>query len=248
MNVLVCISRIPDTEARLGIGDDGISIDPNGSKYIISPYDELAIEEGLRIREKIGGTVTALCIGPDVSKDVLRSALAMSADSAVLIKTEKVSDYKFVAENIINHYKANQYDLLLFGKSSGDYESQTIPAYIAAKLNIPFVSSITSLNIEANSAEVVREADGAKETYQLSLPAVLSAQKGLNNPRFPKLPDIMKAKSKPIVELEALAVEYALETIRLETVSKKRNIKVVGDSDSEIAEIVSLLRDEAKVI
>lgn len=248
MNILVCVSRVPDTASRIIVGKDGKTIDPQGIKYVISPYDELALEEGLRLKEKNGGTVTALTIGPDTAKEVLRTALAMGVDKAVLIKADEIADSYFVANNIAQYAKEINPDIILLGKQSVDYDSLQVPSYVGEILDMPSISVVSKLTIEGTKVIAERDIEGGKETVETAIPCVISAQKGLNDPRYPKLPDIMKAKSKPIEEKAAQASDAFTTVVSMEIPSKKRVGKLVGSSDEEIADIVRLLHEDAKVI
>jgi electron transfer flavoprotein beta subunit len=249
MNILVCISRVPDTASRIIVASGGKTIDNTGIKFVVNPYDEFAIEEGLRLREKNGGTVTCVVLGPEISKDVLRTALAMGVDKAVIIKTADDNfDSFYVANNLANYAKTINPDLILLGKQSVDFDSLQMPSTLGELLNIPSISVVTKLTIDSNSVVAEREVEGGKEIVNSSLPCIISAQKGLNDPRYPKLPDIMKAKSKPIEEVTPIDSAARVEILGLEMPSKKRIGKVVGDSESDISEIVKLLHEEAKVI
>lgn len=248
MNILVCVSRVPDTASRILVGKDGKTIDPQGIKYVISPYDELALEEGLRLKEKNGGTVTALTIGPDASKEIMRTALAMGVDKAVLIKADEIADSFFVANNIAAYAKEVNPDIILLGKQSVDFDSLQVPSYLGELLDLPSVSVVSNLTIDGNKVVAERDIEGGKETVETTMPCVISAQKGLNDPRYPKLPDIMKAKSKPIEEKPAVQNDAFTSVISMEIPGKKRVGKIVGSSPEEIAEIVNLLHTDAKVI
>lgn len=248
MNILVCISRVPDTATKVTIGADGKSIEKQGVKFVVNPYDEYAIEEALRIKEKEGGTVTAVTVGTDANKDVLRTALAMKVDKVVLIKGEEPEDSFYVARNLAEYAKEISPDLILAGKQSVDYDSLQVPVAMAEMLGMPSVSVVTKLTIENGEATAEREIEGGKEIVKAKLPCVISAQKGLNEPRYPKLPDIMKAKSKPIEERDATAVDPVISISVMELPAKQRVGKIVGSEDADIEEVVRLLHEEAKAI
>ncbi len=248
MNILVCISRVPDTATKIIVGPDGKSIDDKGVKFIINPYDEFALEEGLRLKEKFGGKVVTITVGPEASKEVIRSALAMGADSAVLVKTEGYFDSFFVAKNIAEYAKEFNPDIILCGRQSVDFDSLQVPAMVAEFLDLPSVSVVSKLTIEGNKVIAERDIEGGKEVVETSLPCVISAQKGLNEPRYPKLPDILKAKNKPIEERVPVETELKVEVIGMEIPLRARKNKIVGDTDEDITEIVRLLHEEAKII
>ncbi len=248
MKILVCISQVPDTTTRVAVGTDGRSINPAGVKFILNPYDEFAIEEGLRLREKHGGTVTTVTVGPDTSKEVLRTALAMGSDTAVLVKDDARADSFVVASAIAELARDVQPDVVLFGRQSIDFDSFVLPSFVAELLGWPNVSMVSALEIEGTDVRAERDIEGGKERVSSSLPCVISAQKGLNDPRYPKLPDIMKAKSKPIEERAASAAQQRVETLSMTLPETKRLNRIVGDADTDIAQIVQLLHEEAKVI
>jgi len=248
MNILVGISRVPDTATKIIIGADGKSIDEKGVKFIINPYDEFALEEGLRLKEKYGGTVVTITVGPEASKEVIRSALAMGADRAVLIKTEGSFDSFFAAKNIANYAKQFNPDIIFFGRQSVDFDSLMVPAMVAEFLGLPAITIVSKLTIDGTKVVAERDVVGGKEIVETTLPCVISAQKGLNEPRYPKLPDILKAKNKPIEEITPEQLEPKVEILGMEIPLRARKNKIVGDSDQEIAEIVKLLHEDAKVI
>ncbi len=248
MNILVGISRVPDTATKIYIGSDGKSIDEKGVKFIINPYDEFALEEGLRLKEKFGGSVVTITVGPDSSKEIIRSALAMGADRAVLVKTERIFDSFFTAKNISNYAGQFNPDIILFGRQSVDFDSLMVPAMVAEFLGLPLVTIVSKLTIEGSKVIAERDVVGGKEIVETNLPCVISAQKGLNEPRYPKLPDILKAKNKPIEEITPEQTESLMEILKMEIPLRTRKNKIVGEDDSEISEIVRLLHEEAKVI
>lgn len=247
MNILVCISRVPDTATKILVGSDGKSIDSKGVKFILNPYDEIALEEGLRLKEKNTGTVTALTVGQAESTEILRTALAMGADDAVLIKGDNLDSYQ-IANNIAEYAKSKNYDIILTGRQSVDYDSFQIPGMLATILDIPSISVVSKLEINGNEVKAERDIEGGIEALETTLPCLISCQKGLNDPRYPKLPDIMKAKKKPIEELDATNFDATITILGMELPSKARVGKILGDSDSDIEDIVRMLHEDAKVI
>lgn len=247
MNILVGISQVPDTATKIAIAADGKSIDSKGVKFILNPYDEFAIEEGLRLREKHGGTVTVVTVGSDAGKEILRTALAMGADKAVLIKGDNFDAF-LVADNVASLAKEVSADLVIFGRQSIDFDSFQVPPMAAELLGWPSVTMVSSLSIDGSTVTAERDIEGGKESVSTALPCVLSAQKGLNDPRYPKLPDIMKAKSKPIEERAATAATPRVTLVSMALPSAKGTGKIFGDSEQDISEVVRLLREEAKVL
>ena len=200
MKIAVCIKRVPDTEARIKIGTDGKSIDPNGVKFVLNPYDEYAIEEALQLKEKAGdGEVVAIAVGTDGSQETIRTALAMGADRGVLLQTEVVAvNPVTVAKVLAAELDGAGYDLILFGKLAVDDDSQAVGTIVSEVLGLPSVSAIGKLDITDGKGTAEREIEGGVEVVEFSLPAVLTAEKGLNEPRYPALRGIMMAKKKPL--------------------------------------------------
>ena len=248
MNILVCISRVPDTASRILVGSDGKNIDTQGIKFVVNPYDEYAIEEGLRLREKNGGTVTAVVVGTEAAKDVLRTAFAMGVDKAVLVKGKEPDDSFYVAKNLAEYAKGISPDLILLGRQSVDYDSRQMASALAEMLGLPSISVVSKLTIENGKATAEKDIEGGKEVVEAALPCLISCQKGLNEPRYPKLPDIMKAKSKPIEEITPVETGNKITILDMSMPSKKRVGKILGAEDSDIDELVKLLHEEAKVI
>lgn len=248
MNILVCISQVPDTTTKIQVGSDGTSINTQGVKFILNPYDEFAIEEGLRLKEQHGGAVTTVTVGGDSGKEILRTALAMGSDTAVLIKDEQRSDSFGVASSLAAMINDTNPDMVIFGRQSIDFDSFQLPSMVAEMVGWPNINIVSSLTVEGTSVKAERDIEGGKESVEASLPCVIAAQKGLNDPRYPKLPDIMKAKSKPIEERAAAGAAPRVEITEMTLPETKRLNKILGDGDGDIDELVRLLHEEAKVI
>jgi len=254
MNIVALIKQVPDTETRIKIGGDGKSIDPAGVKFIMNPYDEFAVEEAIRIKEKHGGSVTAVTLGPERAMEALRSALAMGADRAVFIQEPEGIDNSVAAKARAAAVKEIAPDLILVGKQAiGDDEGRVGPA-VAAILDLPFVSNAVKIEFEDSKLKVHREIEGMGETVETSLPAVLSCQKGLNEPRYPSLIAIMQAKKKPVEDkaFSALGVEDAspaTDTVKLELPPERPPGRILQGEPAEVAAaLIRLLAEEAKVI
>jgi electron transfer flavoprotein beta subunit len=248
MNILVCVSRVPDSAARILVGDDGRTIDPQGIKYVVNPYDEFAIEEVLILKEKNGGTVTTITVGQEASKEQLRTSLAMGADKAVLVKTNKEFDSFFVANNIAEYAKQMNPDIIFLGRQSIDMDSLQLPSMLGELLNLPSVSVVSKTTYEEGKVIAERDIEGGKEVVETTIPCIISAQKGLNDPRYPKLPDIMKARSKPIEEVDAIDSDSRVSISKIEIPVKQRAGVILGGEDTDIDELVRLLHEDAKVI
>lgn len=248
MNILVCVSQVPDTTTKVAVSADGKTIEKNGVKFILNPYDEYAIEEGLQLKEKFGGTVTALTVGNDSAKDILRTALAMGADKAVLVSDSGNSDTFGIASSIADYAKSLTPDIIILGRQSIDYDSFAMASMVGELLDMPSISMVSSWSINGTSITAERDVEGGKEVLEASLPCVISAQKGLNNPRYPKLPDIMKAKSKPIDAATGNNIAARVTTVTMELPQTQRRGIMLNDSEHDIAELVRLLHEDAKVI
>lgn len=260
MNICVFVKRVPDTEAKIRIDHETNAINEEGINFVLSPYDEFAVEEALRLREANGGTVTVVSVGNEEVLTILKKCLAMGADEALLVKDETPETYDGMRTAIILartvEKKFSDYSLLLFGKQSVGADNAQIPAMVADLLNLPQANVVTKLEIDGNKGIAHREIEGALEKVSFSLPAVVSAQKGLNEPRYETLKGIMAAKKKeiPIATFEDLGLkdeEIAplLEIKKLESPPQRQAGKVIEDEPEEAAkQIVKFLHEEAKVI
>jgi len=249
MKVVVCINHVPDTEARIKVGPDNLTIDRAGVNYMLSPYDEIAVEEALRIRDKFKGEVTVISLGTDAHKETLRKALAMGVDKAILLKDDNPRDSFGVAFALAAEIKPLAPDVLLFGKQSIDYDDAQVGTLVAEILGLPSVAVVVKLDIQEGGAVVCeREIEGGHEVVQTNLPAVFLAQKGLNEPRYPSLKGIMAAKNKPIDEKSAIAAQARVTTVVMRKPPGKNPGRIVGTDASAVPELIRLLHEEAKII
>jgi electron transfer flavoprotein beta subunit len=248
MTIIVCVNHVPDTEAKIKVGADNLVIDRAGVNFMLSPYDEVAIEEGLRLREKFKGEVVAISLGSDAHKETLRKALAMGVDKAVLLKDDAARDSFGVAFGLADEIKQRSADVVFFGKQSIDYDDAQVGTLVAELLGIPSVAVIVKLDIQDGKAVCDREIEGGHEVVETKLPAVFLAQKGLNEPRYPSLKGIMAAKTKPIEEKPAAATAVRVETVQMRKPSAKGAGKILGTDKSAVPELIRLLHEEAKVI
>lgn len=257
MNIYALVKRTFDTEERIAVSNGKIVED--GAEFIINPYDEYAIEEAIQVRDEHGGEVTVITIGDEEAEKQLRTALAMGADKAVLINTEDDLEEmdEFTAAKIIAEYlKDKNADLILAGNVAIDGGSGQVGPRVAELLGINYVTTITNLEIDGTSVKIVRDVEGDSETIETSLPLLVTAQQGLNEPRYPSLPGIMKAKKKPLDELELDDldldeddVEAKTETIEIYLPPQKAAGRVLeGDLSDQVKELVDLLNKEAKVL
>ncbi|MCM3637222.1 electron transfer flavoprotein subunit beta/FixA family protein [Sporosarcina luteola] len=257
MNIYALVKRTFDTEERIAVSNGKIVED--GAEFIINPYDEYAIEEAIQVRDEHGGEVTVITIGDEEAEKQLRTALAMGADKAVLINTEDDLDEmdEFTAAKIIAEYlKDKNADLILAGNVAIDGGSGQVGPRVAELLGINYVTTITNLEIDGTSVKIIRDVEGDSETIETSLPLLVTAQQGLNEPRYPSLPGIMKAKKKPLDELELDDldldeddVEAKTETVEIYLPPQKAAGRVLeGDLSDQVKELVDLLNKEAKVL
>ena len=249
MKSIVCIKRVPDSEARLRVSTDGKGIDPSGVKYVMNPYDEIALEEALRLKEQSGeGTVTALTVGLDGARETLRSALAMGADDGVLLRADGSMDGMVVARALADEIGTREYDLVLFGKQAIDDDNMQIPAMVAEVLSLPCATVVVELEIDGGVATAKREIEGGHEIVEFNLPGVIAAQKGLNDPRYPSLKGIMAAKRKPLEEKDIVLTDPGIELLGLTPPPARPEPQIVGEGPDAVTELVRRLREEAKVL
>ncbi len=257
MNIVVCLKQTFDTEAKITLDSTG-KIDSNGVNLVMNPYDEFAVEEALKLKEKFGGEVTLISMGGERVQESLRTALAMGCDQAVLVSDPAIDspDEWVTAEILAKALSQIPYDILLAGRIAVDDGSSQVAIRLADELNIPSVSSILKLEIEGTKAMVTREIDGGTELIEVDLPVMLTAQKGLNVPRYPSMMGIMKAKKKEIkiLTLSDLGLSEA-DIPKKMTIKKyslpnprKGGVKVQGEAGDACKELARLLREEAKVI
>lgn len=248
MKLIACINHVPDTAAKINVGGDGKSADRTGLTFVLNPYDEFAVEECLRLKEKNSGEVIAVSCGPDTHKESLRKALAMGVDKAVLLKDDGTRDSYGVAVALAAYIKEQSPDVVVFGKQSVDSDSSAVGGMTAELLGLPSVSVAVKFEVSGSSAVCEREIEGGREIVKTSLPCVVTAQKGLNDPRYPSLKGIMAAKSKPIEERPAASAVPRTEVLAMRKPPAKAAGKIVGTDASAAAELVRLLHEEAKVI
>lgn len=248
MKIAVCVSHVPDTAAKINIGADGKTIDQNGVTYVVNPYDEFAIEEALKTKESLGGEVIAISLGGEVNKETIRKALAMGVDSAVLLKDDSYRDSLSVAKALAEEIKAQNAELVFFGKQSVDYDNSIVGQMTAELLNYNCISVVVSFKIEGSKITAEREIEGGKEVIETTLPAVITAQKGLNEPRYASLKGIMAAKKKVIEEKPAVASANHVEVLKMKKPASKQAGRILGSDATAVPELVRLLKEEAKVI
>ncbi len=250
------MKRTFDTEEKIVIKNGKVSED--GAEFIINPYDEYAIEEAIKLREEHGGEVTVVTIGEDEAEKQLRTALAMGADKAVLINNEDVAagDPSATATILAAFLKEKDLDIILAGNVTVDGSTGQVGPRLAEELGMTVVTAITKLVVDGDNAKIERDVEGDIEVIEAKLPLLVTCQQGLNEPRYPSLPGIMKAKKKPLetlelddLDLDEEDVEEKLKTIEIFLPPVKGAGKILeGDLEQQAKELISLLKTEAKVI
>ncbi|MBI1816920.1 MAG: electron transfer flavoprotein subunit beta/FixA family protein [Deltaproteobacteria bacterium] len=251
MKILVAVKRVPDPNATIKVKPDGTGIVTDNLKYVVNPFCEIAIEEALRIKEKVSGTeVVIVSIGGKVSQEQLRTGLAMGADRAILVLAEQELDSAGVARILEKLVRTENADLVLLGKQAIDDDANQAGQMLAELLGWPqatFASKV-ELSADQKSATVTREVDGGLEDVSFALPGIVTADLRLNEPRYASLPGIMKARKKELKEIPVadlgIDVSPRLKVLSLASPPKRQAGKVVGS----VQELVNLLHTEAKVI
>jgi electron transfer flavoprotein beta subunit len=248
MKILVCISHVPDTTSKINFTDNDTKFDTNGVQFVINPYDEFCLTRAMWFKEKQGASVTVLNVGNATTEPTLRKALAIGADDAIRVNAEP-TDGLSVAKEIAVVVKNGNYDLVLAGRESIDYNGGMVPGMIASLVNYNFVNGCVGVEIDGNSATLVREIDGGNETLSASLPMVIAGQKGIveeKDLRIPNMRGIMMARQKPLQVIEPVAATNATEVQSYQKPAPKGAVKLV--SADNIDELINLLHNEAKVI
>jgi electron transfer flavoprotein beta subunit len=249
VNSMVCIKRVADTETRIQIAPDGRSIETRDVNFVLNPYDEYALEEAIRLREQHGGEVTVICLGPGEAIQVLRNAIALGADHAMLLRTDTTGmDAWTVATALAEAIREKTYDLIWFGKQAVDDDNAQIGPMVAELLDMPCACQIVKLTVEGERIVVNREVEGGEEIVDMALPAVLTAQKGLNEPRYASLKDIMRSRRAPVEEREITVGDVRVETVALALPPRREAGRFIGRSLEDIPELIRRLREEAKVL
>jgi len=249
VNIAVCVKQVPDTETKVKVSGDKKWIEEGEINYILNPYDEFAVEEGLITAEANSGDVTIISIGPDRVTSAIRSALAMGATKAIHIKTDTIPrDPMATAEALAQVLKENSYDLIFLGKQAIDDDHQQIGPILSEKLGIPAANVVTTLEVNGDKIKADRQIEGGFEKIECSLPAIVTAQRGLNEPRYASLKGIMAAKKIQIEERTVAIPEDKIEILEINYPPEKPPGKIVGEGVDAVPELIRLLKEEAKVI
>ncbi|MDB5247099.1 MAG: electron transfer flavoprotein subunit beta/FixA family protein [Segetibacter sp.] len=248
MKILVCISKTPDTTAKIAFKNGNTQFEDNGVQWIINPYDEwYALVRAIELKEKDASVVLHLVtVGGADAEPIIRKALALGGDEAIRVNTTKLQDSFYVASQIAEVAKNGGYDLIFTGKETIDYNGSSIGGMVAELLDLPYISLATKFEINGTTATVTREIEGGEEVNEVTLPVVVSCQKGVAEARIPNMRGIMSARTKPLKAVEPVEVEELTSISSFELPPPKAGVKMI--SPDNIAELVRLLHEEAKVI
>jgi electron transfer flavoprotein beta subunit len=245
MKILVCITHVPDTTSKIAFVDDNTAFDKNGVQYIIGPYDDYALARAVELKEALGAVVTVLNVGEAETEPTIRKALAIGADDAIRVNANPVDSF-FVATQIAAIAKENNYDLILMGRESIDFNGGMVHGMVGEMLGLPSLSPVMTLDIEGNTAKMSREIEGGKEYLEAELPLVLGCQEPIAEWKIPNMRGIMSARTKPLHVVEPVGDDMHTETVNYELPPEKAGVKMI-DADN-VSELVDLLKNEAKVI
>ncbi|MGK7389447.1 MAG: electron transfer flavoprotein subunit beta/FixA family protein [Candidatus Cyclobacteriaceae bacterium M2_1C_046] len=245
MNILVCITHVPDTTSRIAFTDDNTKFDKSGVQFIIGPYDDYALARAVELKEQTGGKITVLNVGEAETEPTIRKALAIGADEAIRVNAEP-KDSHFVAKQIAHYAKEGSYDLILMGRESLDFNGGMVHGMVGEILGIPSISPVMTLDIDGNKAKMSREIEGGKEHLEVELPFVAGCQEPIAEWKIPNMRGIMSARTKPLNVVEAVSDEIEVALKRYEMPPPKGEIKMIDEDNVE--ELVRLLKNEAKVI
>lgn len=245
MKILVCISKTPDTTAKIAFTDNNTKFNEAGVQFIINPYDEwYALVRALELKETLGATVHLITAGGADTEPIIRKALALGGDEAFRINTDSQDSY-FIAAQIAAHAKQQGYDLILTGKETIDYNGSAIGGMVAELLDQPFISIAAKLELNGTEATVNREIEGGEEILKVTLPLVVSCQKGMAEARIPNMRGIMAARTKTLTVVEPIAADTLTAIASFELPAPKAGVKMI--SADNVEELVKLLHEEAKV-
>ncbi|WP_353127330.1 electron transfer flavoprotein subunit beta/FixA family protein [Parapedobacter pyrenivorans] len=245
MNILVCISNVPDTTSKITFGDGNTTLNTAGIQYIVNPYDEIALSKAIGLVEGGKGKVTVINVGEASTEATIRKALATGADEAVRVDAAP-RDAWFVAHQIASYAKDNAFDLILTGRESIDYNGSQVAAFVGELLGIPSVTTAKKLEIEDNTATVEREIEGGKEVLAIPLPVIVGTAEGVAEPRIPNMRGIMSARTKPLHVIEPVSVSVLSKIVSYESPEPRGNVSLVDAG--EVEKLVDILHNKARVI
>ncbi|QXP66829.1 electron transfer flavoprotein subunit beta/FixA family protein [Polaribacter sp. AHE13PA] len=248
MKILVCISHVPDTTSKINFTENDTKFDTNGVQFVINPYDEFCLTRAMWFKEKQGASVTIVNVGGPETEPTLRKALAIGADNAIRVNVNPTDGFQ-VAKELAAVVKNGEYDLVLAGKESADYNGQMVPGMLATLTDFNFINGCVGIEVDGTSVTATREIDGGNETLSTRLPLVIGGQKGVveeKDLRIPNMRGIMMARKKPLEVVEPVSNEASTSIQSFEKLPAKGAVKLV-DADN-VDELISLLHNEAKVI
>ena len=242
---MVCITHVPDTTSKINFINNHTKFDTTGVQFIIGPYDDYALARAVELKESSGATVTVLNVGLAETEPTLRKALAIGADDAIRVNAD-ASDSFFVARQIVEHARTVNYDLILMGRESIDYNSGIVHALVGELLDIPSVSPVMKLELSGKQATLAREIEGGKEIVEVSLPFVAGCQEPIAEWKIPNMRGIMSARTKPLKVVEPVSVEQAIRLEKYELPPPKGSVKLIAAD--KVSELVDLLKNEARIL
>ncbi len=243
MKILVCITHVPDTTSKINFTDNNTKFDSTGVQFIIGPYDDYALARAIELKETSGATVTVINVGLAETEPTIRKALAIGADDAIRVNSEPTDSF-FVASQIAEHAKG--FDLILMGRESIDYNSGVVHSLVGEMLGLPSFSPVMKLEIEGTTVKMSREIEGGKELLEASLPLVAGCQEPIAEWKIPNMRGIMSARTKPLKVVEPIGIESNVKAQKFQLPAAKGAIKMI--SADNVGELVSLLKNEAKVL
>jgi electron transfer flavoprotein beta subunit len=250
MKIVACIKRVPTTEAQAKVGADGKSLDPAGFQYMASFYDEIAVEEAIKTKEKLGGDVTVLTLGPKDASKELREFIARGADTGAILVDDAwhSRDARSTSKALAKKVGALGAELVFVGRVATDRDNSAVGPMLATYLGWACVTEVMSIEMAAGKGTAKRETEHGIETVEFTLPAVITCNKGLNEPRRPNLKGIMAAKSKPISEEALEAVDAQAVVVKVELPPARKAGRIVGEGAAAVPALIKALREEAQVL
>lgn len=245
MKILVCITHVPDTTSRIAFTDDNTKFDTNGIQFIIGPYDDYALARAVELKEQSGGSITVLNVGEAETEPTIRKALAIGADDAIRVNAFPKDSF-FVAQQIANVAKEGNYDLILMGRESIDFNGGMVHGMVGELLGLPSFSPVMTLDIDGDTAKMSREIEGGKEHLEVKLPFVAGCQEPIAEWKIPNMRGIMSARTKPLNVIEPVDDSVKTKLEKYEMPPAKGEVKMI-DADN-VGELVNLLKNEAKVL
>jgi len=245
MKILVCISNVPDTTTKITFTPDNKQFNTAGVQFVINPYDEYALTRAIELKEAQGGSVTVINVGEADADANIRKALAIGADDAIRVNA-KPTDALFVAQQIAHYAQAENYDLILMGKESVDYNGFQVHGMVAEILGLPAITPAIKLEVAGNTATLEREIEGGKEIINIALPLIASCQQPMSEPRIPNMRGIMTARTKPLKVVEPITAQAGTVYESYSLPEKKSGVKMIDPANA--GDLIRLLRNEAKVL